>query len=32
MTELSRGLRIHFVDGSSHAVTFPKQKDNEIAA
>ena len=32
MTELSRGLRIHFVDGSSLAVSFPKQKDNEIAA
>jgi hypothetical protein len=32
MTELSRGLRIHFVDGSALAVSFPKQKDNEIAA
>jgi hypothetical protein len=32
MTQDSRGLRIHFVDGSTLAVTFPQQKDNEIAA
>jgi len=32
VTELARGLRIHFVDGSSLAISFPKQKDNEIAA
>ena len=32
MTQDSRGLRIHFVDGSTLAFTFPKQKDNEIAA
>jgi len=32
MTQDSRGLRIHFVDGSTFAVTFPKQKDNEVAA
>lgn len=32
MTELSRGLRIHFVDGSTLNVTFPQQADNAIAA
>ena len=32
MTQDSRGLRIHFADGSTLAFTFPKQKDNEIAA
>ena len=32
MTEPTRGLRIHFVDGSALAVTFPQQRDNEIAA
>ena len=32
MTEDSRGLRIHFVDGSTLAVGFAKQRDNEIAA
>jgi hypothetical protein len=32
MTDAARGLRIHFVDGSSLAVSFPKQRDNEIAA
>ena len=32
MTDDSRGLRIHFVDGSTLAVSFPRQKDNEIAA
>jgi len=32
MTDDSRGLRIHFVDGSTLAVSFPQQRDNEIAA
>jgi hypothetical protein len=32
MTEDSRGLRFHFVDGSTLSFSFPKQKDNEIAA
>ncbi|HTO49459.1 MAG TPA: hypothetical protein VML91_17615 [Burkholderiales bacterium] len=32
MTDDARGLRIHFVDGSTLAVSFPRQKDNEIAA
>jgi len=32
MTEPSRGLRIHFVDGSALSVSFPQQRDNEIAA
>jgi hypothetical protein len=32
MTEDSRGLRIHFVDGSTLVVTFPRQNDNAVAA
>jgi hypothetical protein len=32
MTEPSRGLRIHFVDGATLSVSFPQQRDNEIAA
>jgi hypothetical protein len=32
MTQDSRGLRFHFVDGTTLSFTFPKQKDNEIAA
>jgi hypothetical protein len=32
MTEDARGLRFHFVDGSTLAFSFPKQRDNEIAA
>ena len=32
MTEDARGLRIHFVDGSTLAVSFPRQRDNELAA
>jgi hypothetical protein len=32
MTEPARGLRIHFVDGSALAVSFPRQRDNETAA
>jgi hypothetical protein len=32
MTEPSRGLRIHFVDGSALSISFPQQRDNEIAA
>ncbi|HKC45194.1 MAG TPA: hypothetical protein VKC64_15305 [Burkholderiales bacterium] len=32
MTEDARGLRIHFVDGSTLAVSFPKQRDTELAA
>jgi hypothetical protein len=31
MTEPSRGLRIHFVDGTALAVSFPRQRDNEVA-
>ncbi len=32
MSEPTRGLRIHFTDGSALAVSFPRQRDNEIAA
>ncbi len=32
MSDDSRGLRIHFVDGTTLAVSFPQQRDNEIAA
>jgi hypothetical protein len=32
MSEHSRGLRIHFVDGSTLAVDVPEQRDNEVAA
>jgi hypothetical protein len=32
MTGDSRGLRFHFVDGSTLSFSFPQQKDNEIAA
>jgi hypothetical protein len=32
MTEPTRGLRIHFVDGSALSISFPQQRDNEIAA
>jgi hypothetical protein len=32
MSEPTRGLRIHFTDGSALAVSFPQQRDNEHAA
>jgi hypothetical protein len=31
MTEPTRGLRVHFVDGSALSVSFPQQRDNETA-
>ena len=32
ITDPARGLRIHFVDGSALTVSFPQQRDNEVAA
>ncbi len=31
MSEKHRGIRIHFVDGTSISVSFPEQRDNQYA-